>query len=506
MTQVFISYRHVSPDQDLAQSLVSHLEDRGLTVFIDRQMHVGTKWVEEIERQIKASSYFIVLLSAESIRSDMVRQEVELAHSLPHITILPIRVAFEGSLPYDLASYLNRIQYASWKSSEDDLTIIKQIYAAIDHSAGLPNPGRSDEAQSSEAELQVLADVTENRGAPLPAADPRLMFDTGAVRVGSPYYVQRDADTNMDKEVQREGQTIIVKGMRQMGKSSLLATTIAAAKQRRHKTFYFDFQRLGPEQLESLDSLLRYLAQRLARDLKTAIKPAEMWDETLSAKDNLTYFVEDAILAEAESPVLFFFDEADQVFGYPYRDQFFSLIRAWHNDRAINERWPRLNLIIAHSTEPSLWIQDINQSPFNVGFPIRLNNFNEAQVSWLNDRHHRPLKTASEVRELINLLGGQPYLVRQALYVLFESKMTLEELQKVASNESGPFGDHLRRHTWALQKNAELKNALRQVLLGKGCEDEMHFQRLCAAGLISGEDRNSAQIRCELYVRYFKQH
>jgi hypothetical protein len=502
VTQVFISYRHISPDQDFAGFLEGYLKSRGLDVFIDTQMLVGDKWVEEIERQIRSSNFFVALLSADSIRSDMVRQEVELAHSLPNCAILPVRVAFEGALPYDLASYLHRIQYAQWNSVEDNRRIAEQIFAAINRSADLPN----QESQSGPAELQALADATENRGAPLPAADPRLMFDTGAVRVGSPFYIQRDADVQMAKEVRREGQTIIVKGMRQMGKSSLLATTLAAAKDRRGKTFYYDFQRLDPDQLDSLDGLLRYLARRLARDLKTTIKPAEVWDETLNAKDNLTYFIEDAVLADAESPVLFLFDEADQVFGYPYRDQFFSLIRAWHNERAINERWTRLNLIIAHSTEPHLWIQDINQSPFNVGFPIELKNFNEAQVSDLNDRHNRPLKTQAEIRELIDLLGGQPYLVRQALYVLFNSKLTLAELQKIASNESGPFGDHLRRHTWALQKDEKLKNDLRRILLGNGCEDEMRFQRLRAAGLIRGEDRHTAQIRCELYARYFKRH
>src|SRR5262245_66352521 len=100
---------------------------------------VGDKWVEEIERQIRASNFFVALLSADSIRSDMVRQEVELAHSLPNCAILPVRVAFEGALPYDLASYLNRIQYTLWNSSEDNQTIAEQLFAAINRSASLPN-------------------------------------------------------------------------------------------------------------------------------------------------------------------------------------------------------------------------------------------------------------------------------------------------------------------------------------------------------------------------------
>jgi len=61
-------------------------------------------------------------------------------------------------------------------------------------------------------------------------------------------------------------------------------------------------------------------------------------------------------------------------------------------------------------------------------------------------------------------------------------------------------------HAWALQKDEKLKNSLRQILLGKGGEDEMRFQPLRVAGLIRGEDRHSAQIGCELYARYFNQH
>jgi hypothetical protein len=504
--KVFISYRHVNPDQNLAGFIENYLKNCGFSVFIDTQLIVGDKWANEIERQIKASNFFIILLSIDSIRSDMVRQEVELAHSLPHITILPIRVSYEGALPYDLAAYISPSQYVKWNSSDDNLKVAEQILKKIGQSGEIPILEQFGEQQNLATEMQALADATENRGAPLPAADPRLMFDTGSVRAGSPYYIQRDADAQIEKEIHREGQTIIVKGMRQMGKSSLLAVTIAGVKNRQNKFFYHDFQRLGPEQFESLDSLLRYLAERLARDLKTSIKPAEIWDNTLSAKDNLTYFIEDAILTDAQDTIHFFFDEADQVFGYPYRDQFFSLIRSWHNDRAVNERWTRLNIIIAHSTEPNLWIQDINQSPFNVGFPIRLEDFNDDQVTALNDRHNRPLKTDKEIRELTKLLGGQPYLVRQALYVMFDSKLSLMELRNVASNESGPFGDHLRRHIWALNKDTKLRNALRQILLGRECEDEMHFQRLRASGLICGENRLSAQIRCELYAEYFRLH
>ncbi|MBP6823932.1 MAG: toll/interleukin-1 receptor domain-containing protein, partial [Acidobacteria bacterium] len=76
MPKIFISYRHVEPDQSLAGFLVEHFRQNGLEVFIDRQMLTGTRWIEEIESQLRSSDFFVVLLSKDSIRSAMARKEV----------------------------------------------------------------------------------------------------------------------------------------------------------------------------------------------------------------------------------------------------------------------------------------------------------------------------------------------------------------------------------------------------------------------------------------------
>ena len=84
-------------------------------------MEVGTRWVEAIERELKAAQFFAVLLSEQSVRSDMVRQEVALAHERAirgELCILPIRVSFAASLPYDLAAYLNPFQHCEWCAGE----------------------------------------------------------------------------------------------------------------------------------------------------------------------------------------------------------------------------------------------------------------------------------------------------------------------------------------------------------------------------------------------------
>ncbi len=513
MSRVFISYRHVKPDDDLASFLEKHLSSKGHQVFIDNQILIGTKWVEEIERQIRAAEHFVVLLSKDSIRSDMVRQEVKLAHELMRqhqLTILPIRVAFFGELPLDLASLLNPIQYALWEQGAPFETIGAQILAAIERATALPISGKSNEEEASVAGMQSLFEATEAVGAPLPQADPRLVprleLETGTIKLDSPFYIRRQSDDEMLQQVSRIGTTTVVKGPRQMGKSSLLARAMAAVQQNQQKALYLDFQFVDSDQLTNLDSLLRYLCRKFARAFKTATKPDEFWDNSLGAKDNLTDFIEEAILAETPSPIWVLFDEADRVFNFPYRDDFFATLRGWHNLRAIREHWRRFNLVIAHSTEPYLWIQDINQSPFNVGYPIRLTDFNFDQVAELNLKHGTPLKTSDEIQQLLILLGGQPFLVRLALYLLATNRWSLAELQNLMTDDFGPFGDHLRRFVWGLQRNPALKESLRQILRHQKCDDEMHFLRLRAVGLIKGEARDAVAMRCQLYEQYFKNH
>ena len=117
VARVFLSYkRHVEPDQSLAGELVRGLEQAGCTVFIDQRLTVGQAWAQEIERQVREADYLVVFLTADSSRSEMVRGEVEMARHYAavasHPRILPVRVNFDGSLPYPLNAYLDKIHPA----------------------------------------------------------------------------------------------------------------------------------------------------------------------------------------------------------------------------------------------------------------------------------------------------------------------------------------------------------------------------------------------------------
>lgn len=283
---IFISYRHVDPDESFALFLERRLRERGYPVFIDQRMRVGTLWADEISRQIRRAKHFIILLSKDSIRSVMVRQEVKEAHELEGGTrpaILPIRVDFRGALPYDLGGYLNGLQYAQWSPRDPMEATLEQLLAAIEQAQDLPHAPLSEGEPGSKEAIGELYDATEAQGIPLPNADPRLVsdliLDDGVMRPNSPYYIERRIDRDVWREVAAAtGSTVLIRGPSQMGKSSLMARIARRAKNERHRAVFLDFKRRFDEsQLASLDTFAKQFANVLARELKTIRKPSESW-------------------------------------------------------------------------------------------------------------------------------------------------------------------------------------------------------------------------------------
>ncbi len=502
MAKVFISYRHISPDEELAAKLKVFLEGNGLEVFIDSQILVGRRWVEEIDRQLKTSGHFIVLLSAESIRSDMLRQEVADSHALANsgtMRVYPIRLAFEEPLPYDLGSYLNPLQFLRWRNGDSWDLVCARVLEAIRKPETATTLVQDDAAlQESHSSPQIQA------GAPLPAADPRM--DTGAVGPDSSFYVKRSEDDEVMRLASVPGRTVLIKGPRQVGKTSLLTRAKAAAEQSGHRLVYLDFQLIDETHLASLKTLALYIAHRIARTLRTTMKPTDVWDDYLGAPESLTDFLEQAVLAD-DSPITICCDEVDRIFEFAYRNTFFGMVRAWHNRRAQDAMWRRFGMIIAHSTEPALFIDNLNESPFNVGEVFRLSDFDRGHLTWLNQRHGRPLTSQGELETLQALVGGHPYLVRQAFYVLASKRVrSLADLIVTAAEDAGPFGDHLKHHLVGLSRRPRMGAAFKMILREGRCEDESDFQRLLSAGLTDGPSRGNARARCGLYQQYFTRH
>jgi TIR domain len=96
MLKVFISY--ASEDYPVAKRLRTALQRRGIDPWLDDELRPGGKWNDDITGEIAASTHFVALISAHSLRDDrFVRREWDqaLAQNKPFI---PVRLE-ECALP-----------------------------------------------------------------------------------------------------------------------------------------------------------------------------------------------------------------------------------------------------------------------------------------------------------------------------------------------------------------------------------------------------------------------
>ena len=435
MPRIFISYkRNNDPDVRLARLLRDHFARKGHDVFMDTEIAIGADWSRVIGDELEKADFLVALLSSEAVTSEMIAAEIARARTLRKArgkpVILPVRVANEAAFPYDLAGYLDRLQTAFWRSGNDDLPLARQLLAAVARRRGAARPskaGRSPAARGSQGTAPLAAG---DPVAPLPGFDPRwldaLDNSGGAVRLTSPFYMKREIDGKACAAILKDGVTVRIEGARQTGKSSLLARLFQHARDKKLPALYIDFQIFDQRQFRDLDTLLLYLARLIAAKFKPNRQPSAYWDSALGAKDKLTQFIAGEVLDPLDKPLVLLLDEVDRVFQFAeYRSDFFGLIRSWHNARARDPLWQRLNLVLAYSTEAHELIQDGNQSPFNVGEVYTTSDFSVAQVRRLNEAHGRPVKEG-QMNTLMKLLAGHPFLIRKALYEMVAARRVFQ--------------------------------------------------------------------------------
>lgn len=501
--RIFISYkRDVEPDEPVALEVFQALSQQH-EVFIDQRMLVGTRWAERIEGEIRQADFLIVFLSARSVYSEMVEQEIKMAHELAqvqggHPAILPVRLGYRQPFQYPLSAYLNDINWAFWQGEEDTSRLIAELIQAIS-GGGLPI-----DAAQAKAEL-----LQKSEPAPLPrpfaSAQPvALEMPEGTMDTQSAFYVERPSDAIAIRTIAQRGVTIAIKGPRQVGKSSLLIRAIEAAVNAGKRVAFLDFQLFDKSALTDAELFFRGFCSWLTYELDMEDRVEEYWKTPLGNSQRCTRYVQRHILKELGKPLVLAMDEVDKVFDADFRNDFFGMLRSWHNSRATTPIWKQLDLTLVTSTEPYQLIDDLNQSPFNVGLVIELQDFTPEQVANLNQRHGFPLNS-SEERQLIMLLGGHPYLVRRALYLVASQQISTAELFANATADSGPFGDHLRRHLSLLHDKTELIQGLLQIIRQNSCEDKRIFWRLRGAGLVREEGRVILP-RCQLYAEYFREN
>lgn len=503
-TNIFISYRHQTPDDSIANQFKSALEEAGHDVFIDKSISWGSNWVREIQNALERANFLLLLLSKEAAESEMVIEEVTIAKELARKNggkpiILPIRLKlpFSEPLAYNLSAYLRSIQQEIWMDDTDTTRLIGQLLKLMRKPSGWLN---------GEKEHSSPQGIKGDK--PQPHFDPRdFILPGGAIDVESKCYVSRRGDEQVLNEMRRSRVMITVQGPRQIGKTSLIMRAFINARQLDNnlQASFIDFQAMPPEQLKSLNSIWRAMAMNIGEQIQLLNWHENEWKSELSHDRNFTSFLESYVFKASTSPLVLCLDEVDKIFNSPIKTEFFASIRAFYNRGAYDRSWRKIYWLLSTSTEPSFFIEDLTQSPFNIGLKVELGQFTPNEIDELGN--HLNTNINSKLRNrIIRYTGGQPFLVHTILYHLRQNPESKEELFNAETAGGGIFRQHLHRYLMQFQREEKLAQAMRTVINGRGCSNAKLAIRLESAGLARHDKQERLIPFCELYSDFFKSH
>jgi transcriptional regulator with XRE-family HTH domain len=522
--KVLISQR--SPNKNLAEQLQQALSGAGHHVFLTGEN-------VPLEDYLKHSDYLLLLLSQATAASEMVIEEVQRAWELHNITpqkpaILPLCVDFplyghSSAVPllsFDLLRLLQGIQPWQWRCAEDTSTLVSELLSLITEGRTSLNPNHKFAIQwnaitsherreapgtrhEEDSALSPLSFGPLLLNQPLPVAAPEL--PGGQVDLASRFYIERSPiESRCYETITQPGALIRIKAPRQMGKTSLMGRILHHAENQGSKTVALSFQLANKRVFSNSDTFLQWFCASVGQELGMLEQLGKCWQlaEIIGSNQCCKAYFDQYLLPELSTSLTLGLDEVDRVFESPeIADDFFGLLRALHEEAKRRDIWKKFRLVVVHSTEVYIPL-DINKSPFNVGLPIELPEFTSEQVQELA-RRHGLVWNATEVEQLMALVGGHPYLVRVAMYAIARQDVTLGQLVQEAPTEMGIFSDHLRRHLWNLEKYPELMEAMREVVTaseGVRLRSEQAF-KLNSMGLVKLEGNNCSP-RCYLYYQY----
>jgi hypothetical protein len=346
---------------------------------------------------------------------------------------------------------------------------------------------------------------------------PLLEGPDGPVPVGSNLYIKRTVDEEfLGKLDPRQGTTILLFGPRKIGKSSLMWRGREKALKLGMQPVLIDLREdLNESKFSCQEAFYRALMESLKLSLDLNAEHAQFWNGKTLDNSNVNDYLEKVVLRDRKDPLVLFIDSADRIFDHQdYRGDVFGLFRSWHNKRAPDEPncWRRLILVMAYSTEARLFITDDKQSPFNIDLETTLKDFTLEQIMDLSLMHGCELNRRT-CKQLHDLVGGHPYLVRVALHEIYHKKVRLSDLRKQAKQDGGPFKRHLQDLLKVVIADPTLLSGLKSLLhhrrgwsQSQPQISDMAFVQLRAEGVLIGASVYSADVRCGLYRDYFTRH
>lgn len=340
-------------------------------------------------------------------------------------------------------------------------------------------------------------------------ATPTAELPGGQVPLDSPFYIERlPIEAACYDTVVQLGALIRIQAPRQWGKTSLMARILEQARWQGYHTVTLSLQLADSQIFSSLDRFLQWFCASVGKSLRLPNCLTDYWDDSLGSNSSSLDYFENYLLAKIDNAVVLGLDDLDIVLQYPdIALNFFCLLRTWHEKakqgNSASDIWKKMRVVIVHSLNIDR-LSTIHHSAFNIGLWIDLPTFNREQVQDLARRHGLNW-SADQVEQLMSLLGGHPYLIRKALYHIWNKDVTLEELLSKRAKQRKFYGQHLRQQLVNLNQHPELYQAFTYVVNSPTSVELDHLQalQLHSMGLVQMRE-NQVIASCDLYRQYFR--
>lgn len=327
-------------------------------------------------------------------------------------------------------------------------------------------------------------------------------FPGGPIPLDLPFYIEPiGLLANAGREMSRPGGLVRIRAPQKSGKSSFALRLLHHTETLGYKTLWVDFQQVDEALFSSLDRFLRWFCATLSYQLDLTPAIQEYWNDEVGSKVSCTIYLQKALLKPLDAPVVLVFNEVNLLFEHPaiFRE-FLPLLRSWYEEAKCHPILQNLRFVLLYSTESYVSLH-LNQSPFNIGLPIELEDLNLEEIKRLATTYGLPEDVALPLKDLV---GGRPYLVQIGLYYLSHQQLGLEQLLDTAATPAGIYADHLSERLLNLQQDPELLEAFAQILTTDG---QIHFSpaivyKLESLGLIRF-DGCKVMASCKLYQQFF---
>ncbi|MEG3844460.1 AAA-like domain-containing protein [Microcoleus sp. herbarium14] len=324
------------------------------------------------------------------------------------------------------------------------------------------------------------------------------------------YYVERDCERKCYDKILEDGALIRIKAPQKMGKTLLVDRILDRASQAGYKTALLSFEEADSEVLGDYRKLLQWLCVTLGDLLELENQLVEHWDDSLGGiNPNVTKYLERYLFKDFSQPLVLVLEKVDLVFEQAtFNVDFCRLLRGWNDAAKRRDRrgaiWQKIRLIVVHATEVYSSL-DINSSPLaGVGLTVPLPDFTLEKVQQLARQYRHNWLSTAEMKQLMVMFGGYPYLVQTAFAYLQTPESSMTKLLEISPTEQSPFINHLRELLGKLKLCPELAAVYREVVTKdrSAMLETNQIFKLESMGLVRVEN-NDCFPRCDLYRQYF---